>query len=322
MAMGLRMLLSDRIGRRVKLNDLHVLAAVVQAGSMSKAAKLLNTTQPAISKSIADLEHAMRVRLLDRSTHGVEPTRYGRALLQRSIAVFDELKQGVDEIEFLADPTAGELRIGTTEPLAAGIIPATIDKLNRQHPRIACHIDVQGDFTALENRLRARELDLMIACNLNDPISEDLNSELLLTDRLLLVTGPRSPLARRRKLELKDLLDEHWTLPPIGSAPRTVIVNAFHAAGIEPPKAIVTGFAIPLHASLMATGRFVAALPESLLHLNPDVPVKVLPIDVQMDLKGVHIVTLKNRTQSPVAEMFASYARAVAKLLANRKHAT
>ena len=315
------MLLSDRIGRRVKLNDLHVLAAVVQAGSMSKAAKLLNTTQPAVSKSIAELEHAMRVRLLDRTTQGVEPTRYGRALLQRTITVFDELKQGVEEIEFLADPTAGEIRIGTTEPLAAGIIPATIDRLNRQHPRISCHIDVQGDFAALENKLRARELDLMIACNLNDPISEDLNSELLLTDRLLLVTGLRNPLARRRKLELKDLLDEHWTLPPLGSAPRTVIVNAFHAAGIEPPKAIVTGFAIPLHASLMATGRFIAALPESLLHLNVDVPVKVLPIDVRMELKGVHIVTLKNRTQSPVAEMFADCARAVAKLLSSRSQA-
>jgi DNA-binding transcriptional LysR family regulator len=313
------MQLSDRIGRRVKLSDLHVLAAVVQAGSMSKAAKLLNTTQPAVSKSVADLEHAMRVRLLDRSAQGVEPTRYGRALLQRSIAVFDELKQGVEEIEFLADPTAGEIRIGTTEPLAAGIIPAAIDRLNRQYPGISCHVEVQGDFTALENKLRAREIDLMIACNLDDPFAEDLNIEMLLADRLLLVTGLRNPLARRRKLELADLLNENWTLPPLGSAPRTVIVNAFHASGLEAPKAIVTGFAIPLHASLMATGRFVAALPESLLRLSVDLPVKVLPVDVQMELKGVRIVTLKNRTQSPVAEMFIACARAVAKPLSNRR---
>src|SRR5262245_61898891 len=267
------MQLSDRIGRRVKLNDLHVLAAVVQAGSMSKAAKLLNTTQPAISKSIADLEHAMRVRLLDRSAQGVEPTQYGRALLQRSITVFDELKQGVEEIEFLADPAAGEVRIGTTEPLAAGIIPAAIDRLNRQYARISCHVEVQGDFTTLENRLRARDIDLMIACNLDDPISEGLNVELLLADRLLFVAGLGNPLARRRKLELADLVEENWTLPPVGSAPRTVIVNAFHAAGLQPPKAIVTGFSIPLHASLMATGRFVAALPESLLRLSVDMPV-------------------------------------------------
>src|SRR5213080_736817 len=90
------MQVSDRIGRRMKLHDLHVLMAVVQAGSMSKAAALLNTTQPAISRSIAELEHVVGVRLLDRSAQGVEPTRYGRALLQRGVAVFDELKHYAD----------------------------------------------------------------------------------------------------------------------------------------------------------------------------------------------------------------------------------
>src|SRR5262244_2393829 len=91
---------SDRIGRRIKLHDLHVLMAVVQAGSMSKAATLLNTTQSAISRSIAELEHMIGVRLLDRTAQGVEPTHYGRALLKRGIAAFDELKQGVQDIEF------------------------------------------------------------------------------------------------------------------------------------------------------------------------------------------------------------------------------
>ena len=73
---------SDRIGRRMKLHDLHVLMSVVQAGSMGKAAALLNTTQSAISRSIADLEHAIGARLLDRNPQGVEPTQYGSALLK------------------------------------------------------------------------------------------------------------------------------------------------------------------------------------------------------------------------------------------------
>jgi DNA-binding transcriptional LysR family regulator len=83
------MQLSDRIGRRMKLHDLHVLMAVVQAGSMNKAAVLLNTTQPAVSKSIAALERTVGVRLLDRNAQGVEPTDYGRALLDGGTAVFD-----------------------------------------------------------------------------------------------------------------------------------------------------------------------------------------------------------------------------------------
>src|SRR5450755_2050159 len=118
-AMGTEMQLSDRIGLRMKLHDLHVLMAVVQAGSMSKAAALLNTTQPAISRSIAELERTIGVQLLDRNPQGVEPTEYGRALLDGGVAVFDDLRHAVKNIEFLADPTTGDVRIGSSALLAA-----------------------------------------------------------------------------------------------------------------------------------------------------------------------------------------------------------
>src|ERR1700676_1094713 len=107
-AMCTAMQLSDRIGRRMKLQDLHVLMTVIQAGSMGKAGQRLNISQPAISRSIAELEQVLGVRLLDRHRQGVEPTEYGRALLDCGVAVFDDLRQGVKNIEFLADPAAGE----------------------------------------------------------------------------------------------------------------------------------------------------------------------------------------------------------------------
>src|SRR5215475_11247193 len=131
------MQMSDRIGRRMKLHDLHVLMAVVQAGSMSRAAQLLNTTQPAVSKSIADLEHAIGVRLLDRGRHGAEPTEYGRALLNGGVAMFDELRQAVKNIEFLANPKVGEVRVGAPDPIMVGVLPAVLDRLRRKHPGIS-----------------------------------------------------------------------------------------------------------------------------------------------------------------------------------------
>src|SRR5947207_15639661 len=106
---------SDRIERRLKLHDVRVLISVVQAGSMHKAAERLATSQPAISRAIGELEHALGVRLLDRSPIGIEPTQYGRAFIKHGLAIFDELRQSVKDIEFLADPTAGELRIGCSE---------------------------------------------------------------------------------------------------------------------------------------------------------------------------------------------------------------
>jgi len=119
------MQLSDRIGLRMKLHDLHVLMAVVQAGNMSKAAALLNTTKPAISRSSAELERTVGVRLLDRNSQGVEVTEYGRALLDGGTAAFDDLRQAVKNINFLADPTAGEVRIGCGSWLAPCLLQSS-----------------------------------------------------------------------------------------------------------------------------------------------------------------------------------------------------
>src|SRR5215467_6468616 len=139
--MGVAMQLSDRIGRRMKLQDLHVLMTVMQAGSMGKAAHRLNISQPAVSRSIAELEHALGVRLLERRRQGVEATEYGRALLDCGVAVFDDLRQGVKSIEFLADPTAGEVRIGNTLPsTATSFIAGIVDRLSRRHPRMVFHV--------------------------------------------------------------------------------------------------------------------------------------------------------------------------------------
>src|SRR5712671_474356 len=99
----------SRIGRRLRLRDLHVFFTVVQRGSMAKAAQELGVTQPAVSRVIADLEHTLSVSLLDRSPQRIEPTIYGLALLKRGNVAFDELRQSVRDIEFLADPTVGEV---------------------------------------------------------------------------------------------------------------------------------------------------------------------------------------------------------------------
>src|SRR5579859_3323022 len=119
--------LESRLGRRFRLRDLHILSEVVRWGSMAKAGSQLGIAQPSISEAIAGLETALRVRLLDRSPRGTEPTIYARALLKRVDVVFDELKQGVREIEFLADPTVGHITIGCPESLAAGFASAAID---------------------------------------------------------------------------------------------------------------------------------------------------------------------------------------------------
>jgi DNA-binding transcriptional LysR family regulator len=152
---------ADRIGTRIKLRDLHVLIAVVQSGSMTKAAKQLAVSVPVVSKAISDLEHTLRVRILDRNAHGVELTPYGRALLDSGVAAFEELRQGVKNIAFLADPRAGEVRIGCTVSMATGFVSVAIERLSRKYPDIVVHL-LTAESAATYRALEERKVDLAI----------------------------------------------------------------------------------------------------------------------------------------------------------------
>src|SRR5262245_66222055 len=154
----------SQIGRRLRLRDLHVFHTVVQHGSMAKAAGQLGVSQPAVSEVIADLEHALGVRLLDRSPQGVAPTMYGNALLKRSITVFDELKQGVKDIEHLADPTTGEIRIACPLAIAFTIIPHIFERFIEKYPRVVLHFDEVASASGTRDfrDLRDRKYDLIL----------------------------------------------------------------------------------------------------------------------------------------------------------------
>src|SRR4051794_5881223 len=270
---------TDRIGRRLKLQDLHVLMTVVQAGSMRKAAARLNTTQPSISRSIAELENAVGVPLLDRNPHGVEPTTYGRALLDGGVAMFDDLRQAMKNIEFLADPGAGEVRIGSGHHHAPSFVSAVVERISRLHPRIVFRLVSAETTEQLESELLARNLDLLIARRWGSISDEQLSFEHLFDDPNFVVAGALHSLARRRRIELAEVADELWTLPPPESPPGMAILDAFRACGLDYPRATVLAILPEVRLRFMATGRFLAIFPNSVLTASTTRPdYKVLPV--------------------------------------------
>src|ERR1700755_2644762 len=120
---------NDRIGRRLKLRDLQTLIAVTEEAGIGKAAERLHYSQPAVSKAIASLERALGKRLLERGRRGIELTPYGDALLKYGIAVVDNLKKGVEALDSIADPTAGEIHIGCSIPVSMGLVSAVVDRV-------------------------------------------------------------------------------------------------------------------------------------------------------------------------------------------------
>ena len=308
------------IGRRLRLRDLHVFFTVVQLGSMAKAAAQLRVTQPAISQVIADLEHALGVRLLERSPRGVEPTIYGNALLKGGATAFDNLKQTIKEIEFLADPTVGEVRLGCPETVAA-LLPPMVEQFSRRYPGVVLHIyDVATPVLDVP-QLRDRSLDLALLRVAGSPsrhrYGADLNVEVLFNDELKIVVGKESPWARRRKIELAELAREPWILPPENTLNRTLVIDAFRACGLDPPKISWVTFSVQLRANLLASGRYVTVFPRSMMRLYADrMSLKVLPIKLPIVQWPVAMVTLKNRMLSPAVHLFIKEVRATARVLA------
>jgi len=305
----------DRIERRLKLRDVRVLLSVVQAGSMHKAAERLATSQPAVSRAIADLEHALGVRLLDRTPSGVVPTQYGHALIKRGLAVFDELRQGVKDIEFLTDPTSGELRIGCSEYAAGGPVLAVIDRLTRKHPRMVFEV-VTGPVLALYRDLTERRIELVITRTVGFADQDNMVVENLFDDDIVAVAGKQNPWTRRRRIDLAELVNQPWTLPAHDTGIGAFAIEAFRARGLEPPRATVVTYSVHMQDKLLATGRFLTMLSSYTLMLPGKHPsLRALPVALDNARGTIAITTLKNRTLSPLAELFIKTTRAVVKPL-------
>jgi DNA-binding transcriptional LysR family regulator len=308
----------ERIERRLKLHDVRVLICVVEAGSMHKAAERLGTSQPAISRAIADLEHSVGVRLLERSPRGIQPTPYGRVLIKRGVAAFDEFRQCMKDIKFLADPSTGELRIGCSDAMAAGPVLAVIEKLTRQHPRLVFHV-ATGAAATLLRKLTERNVELVITRATGAVADEQTYVGGLFEDNVVVAGGTQSRWARRRRVELDELVNEPWALPPDGSAVGAIFVEAFRARGLAPPAATVVAESAILRSRFLATGRFLTVIPEFALTLpGKDPSIKALPVELPGARRTMRIVTLRNRSLSPLAELFIDSMRALAKPLAKK----
>lgn len=309
---------NDRLRRRLKLRDFDVLLAVIETGSMGKAAAALGMSQPAVSKAIAYLEHALGVRLLDRSRQGVEPTPYGRALIKRGVAMFDEMRLGVQDIAFLSDPTAGEIRVGGAEHMVSAILSPVVHRLSGQYPRMSFNI-VVGDLRTLLRELDARHIDVVIS-RLHSAPSEEHSVEVLFEDPLVVVTGRSSPLARRRKIEFSELLNEPWVLQPPDNPFGALALDALRAVGLAPPRLAVATTSYDLRCELLETGRYLTMVPRFwalLPRIHPSL--KVLPVEFPNTRHKVAIITLKNRSLSGVTQLFIDRVRAITKPLATEK---
>jgi DNA-binding transcriptional LysR family regulator len=251
-----------------------------------------------------------RSRPARRRANGVWPRAH-----QRGVAVFDELRQGVEDIEFLADPTAGELRIGAGESMAAGPVLVAIDRLSRQYPRISVHV-ATGNLERLCDELIQRNIEIALIRISGSIVDRQLVVERLFEDSYVVAAGAQNPWTRRRRVQLADLVNEPWVLRPFDMFVGAIIAQAFRASGLPPPRAKVFTLSINMHNRLLATGRYLGVLPSFSLRLPDAHPsLKALPVELPGTRQPTGIITVKNRTLSPLAQLFLDRLRSIVKPL-------
>jgi DNA-binding transcriptional LysR family regulator len=305
-----------QIGRRLRFRDLHVFFTIAEHGSMAKAAAQLGVSAPTISEVVAGLEHGLGVRLLDRGPLGVELTVYGRAFLKRGLAAFDELKQGIRDIDFLADPSVGEVRIGCDESISAATLPAILQRFSQECPGVIVDVaDIAMD--SFPPNLHEHGYDLVLTRLRGRPLAElkshdDIKAEVLFNDELVVATGMHAKWARRRKIDLADLIDAPWILAGADTWNYVVMAEAFRARKLPMPKLIIKTLSVHLRANLLTTGEFVTVLPRSVLHFYEErFSLKALSLELPSRPWPVLVMTLKNRTLTPVVERFIECTRKV-----------
>jgi len=299
-----------RVARRVKLRDMKVFHAVAHAGSMAKAASELVVAQPVVSKTIKALEQSLGVRLFDRSSTGIELTGYGQVLLAKTRVVFAEIEEAIKGIEFLKDPTVGEVRIASPESMTIGLLPLIIDRFAAAHPGAVLQVLQANAFPLDFHMLRERKVDMMlgrIAPQFKEP---DLEAEVLFQEQLVAVVGRRHALARKRSVRLSELLDAKWILAPADTAAGSLWAEAFHAMGLPLPKVAISTFSMNLRNSLIASGRYVTMMPQSVWRFTAkNSSAVVLPMKLELQPAPVAIVTIKGRSLSPMVARFADAIR-------------
>ncbi|MBT9493181.1 MAG: LysR family transcriptional regulator [Paucibacter sp.] len=293
---------SDRFVRsHLKTRQLVLLVELGRHGSILHAAQAAHLTQPAASKLLADLEHALGVQLFERLPRGVAPTLYGEVMIRRAGAALAEMDAAHQEVMELQSGLSGRVAVGAVMTPSTGLLPEAVKRLKQSYPRV--HVSITVDTSKLMiQHLRAGELDLVIGRILDTESAAVLNFEPLSDEPHSLVARAGHPLAKHEHLQLAELVNQGWILPPSGSILRDRLTAIFLSLGLDQPAEIVETLALPVITKLLTGGDMVCALPTELVQPYVDAKLlTILPIElgIRMDLYG--IVTRKNHQLSPGA---------------------
>ncbi len=246
---------------------LDVFLAVVQQGSLGRAAQVLNRSQPAVSKAIKRLEDALEVPLFERDPRGMIPTVYGETLLAHAELIASEAARAREEIEALRGVAKGTVKVGAAPSIISGVLNRAVQQLLVERPGLRVQVLEHLEGGLLQALLRG-EIDFAVAGAMRRIKDYPVTTETLYADRVVVVCRPGHPLTRKRSIGLRDLLDFPWALTDRDNVMWRRLSEFFYDEGLDPPEAVIETTSANFMRALAADSDFLTYLPRALIRVD------------------------------------------------------
>jgi len=304
----------------LQLTQLRNLLAVVTSGSIRAAARELGVAQPALTRSIRQLEAELRVKLFERTARGVVPTPAGRAFVARSRVIHNELGRAREELAQIAGEDAGSVAFGVSPQAAIHLVPPAIAQFRREHTNADVRV-VDGLPHLLLPQLREGSLDFIIGGRPQGKLDANIKTHPLFTNRL--VIGARKAHPLRHVRSLRELADASWVIYTPAGWSGAIIPDIFEKNGLPPPKSVVRSDSYVSLLSILAGTDFVGAL-SSMFFEQKLARDFFVPFDIKERLPEITLC-LFERSDSPLtpvaAAMVAAMNAAARKLAFSKRRA-
>jgi DNA-binding transcriptional LysR family regulator len=249
---------------RIQLRHLAHFIQVAREGTVRKAAAALNISQPAVTRSIKELEHILGSKFFERSSRGVALTAGGQSLLRHAELAFAELNAAVATLDALKHGEQGRVVLGGPTVSVSQLVPKAVAGLKRRFPLVSVTV-LPGAHEQLLPMLRGAEVDLFFGRKGAAASMTGLTFKRLFQDRLVIVSRPTHAFVGRKHTDLADLAGQPWLLPLADNSFRTFFADIYARAGIGLPRNCVEMTFGPSMWTYMDESNAVAAMPSNLV---------------------------------------------------------
>lgn len=302
--------LADRLPRDLKLRDIRVVVTVAEQGAILKAARVMNVTQPSVTRCLHALEARLGVALFQRLPNGVSITPYGEVFVQRCRQILADIGMLGAEIESMALGVKGQIHVGAMPATIHSFLPDALLEMQQTYPDISVTV-IEETEQELTKRLHDRSIDIAVGRLLPEHEVPELQSEVLLSDPMCFVVRPGHPLMQTKVPSVKQALAYSWVYPKRDSLAHRALESAFRTTGHGEPKIALFTSSISFIIRVVSRSDYIGALPVSMFRFNTPVEVKQLKVDLPSTIAPIGTTKLRDRETLPSIRRFEEMLRKV-----------